>query len=175
MKHTTHSLFCLLIALLLSACTSTGEKAAATKANRTPVPSSFLWQKATRGDAAAQVDAGDLYAKGRGVPRDRSKAESWYAKAALQGNKTALKRLGTAALLTCGKHKIVIAFNQDAEAAQIYETGHAPQILKNSFVGTGVEYISFDNSYIFSEYNGGTALSINSEYNYCDEQSHPEN
>ena len=42
--------------------------------------------QAQQGDTEAQVRMGDLYAKGRGVPKDHIQARAWYEKAASQGH-----------------------------------------------------------------------------------------
>ena len=49
---------------------------------------------ADTGLAQAQVRLGDLYADGKGVARDAAMAESWYEKAALQGDTAAQLKLG---------------------------------------------------------------------------------
>ena len=45
-----------------------------------------LQAQAQQGDTEAQVRLGDLYAKGRGVPKDHTQARAWYEKAASQGH-----------------------------------------------------------------------------------------
>jgi len=45
-----------------------------------------LQAQAQQGDTEAQVRLGDLYAKGRGVPKDHTQARAWYEKAAAQGH-----------------------------------------------------------------------------------------
>lgn len=45
-----------------------------------------LQAQAQQGDTEAQVRLGDLYAKGRGVPKDYTQARAWYEKAAAQGH-----------------------------------------------------------------------------------------
>ena len=49
---------------------------------------------ATKGDAAAQFQLGELYDQGTGVPLDEKKALSWYRKAAVQGYAQAQYMLG---------------------------------------------------------------------------------
>lgn len=49
--------------------------------------------QAQQGDTEAQVRLGDLYAKGRGVPKDYTQARAWYEKAALQGHPMAQNNL----------------------------------------------------------------------------------
>ena len=49
---------------------------------------------AEKGDAKAQKNLGNMYAKGLGVPQDYSAAVSWYRKAADQGNAEAENNLG---------------------------------------------------------------------------------
>jgi TPR repeat protein len=49
---------------------------------------------ADAGNAPAQLRLGDLYADGKGVPRDAAAAEGWYEKAALQGDTAAQLKLG---------------------------------------------------------------------------------
>lgn len=51
-------------------------------------------KKAEQGDAAAQSELGEIYAKGQGVPQDHKKAVHWYQKAAEQGNADAQHTLG---------------------------------------------------------------------------------
>jgi hypothetical protein len=60
---------------------------------QTPGIDAALLAKATSGDAASQLQAGDAYAAGNGSPRDSrqlaadlKQAASWYLKAATQGN-----------------------------------------------------------------------------------------
>ena len=54
-----------------------------------------LWRPlADRGDAAAQVSLGLMYANGQGVPQDYVTAAGWYRKAAEQGDATAQLSLG---------------------------------------------------------------------------------
>jgi len=48
------------------------------------------------GGAQAQLDLGDLYLSGRGVPQDFDEAASWYRKSAEQGNAHAQTKLGYA-------------------------------------------------------------------------------
>ena len=45
-----------------------------------------LQAQAQQGDTEAQVRLGDLYAKGRGVPKDHTQARAWYERAAAQGH-----------------------------------------------------------------------------------------
>jgi TPR repeat protein len=49
---------------------------------------------AENGDADAQNNLGDLYAKGQGVPQDYSEAVKWIRRAARQGNAKAQNNLG---------------------------------------------------------------------------------
>jgi TPR repeat protein len=50
--------------------------------------------RANAGDPAAQIEAGDQYAKGSGVTRNAKEAVVWYTKAAEQGIAEAQMRLG---------------------------------------------------------------------------------
>ena len=50
---------------------------------------SVLKQLAEQGDAAAQYRLGDMYKKGKGVPRDDDRARQWYTKAAVTLKKAA--------------------------------------------------------------------------------------
>src|SRR5208283_5132097 len=50
--------------------------------------------KAEKGDATAQLDLGDNYGAGNGVPRDPAEALKWYRKAAEQGLAKAQVKLG---------------------------------------------------------------------------------
>ena len=53
-----------------------------------------LWhQGAEAGDATAQSDLGCCYSLGKGVPKDLVKAKGWNAKAAKQGNASAMYNL----------------------------------------------------------------------------------
>jgi hypothetical protein len=52
------------------------------------------WEDAFRGDAAAQMKLGDIYANGQGVPQDYGEAARWYRLAANQGDAKAQHRLG---------------------------------------------------------------------------------
>jgi uncharacterized protein len=48
---------------------------------------------AAQGNAEAQNNLGELYAKGQGVPQDYAQARQWYEKAAAQGNALAQNNL----------------------------------------------------------------------------------
>jgi TPR repeat protein len=52
------------------------------------------WEDAFRGDAAAQLKVGDMYASGDGVPHDYGEAVKWYRLAADQGYAGAQSALG---------------------------------------------------------------------------------
>jgi len=45
-----------------------------------------LRSRGEKGEAAAQLSLGLMYAKGEGVPKDAAEAVNWYRKAADQGN-----------------------------------------------------------------------------------------
>ncbi len=53
-----------------------------------------LQKKAEAGDAGAQSSLGEMYANGKGVPKDAAKAVEWFQKAAAQGFAGAQARLG---------------------------------------------------------------------------------
>ena len=53
-----------------------------------------LRTQAEQGDAAAQVNLGNMYANGEGVPPDDAEAMRWYRLAADQGNTSAQFNLG---------------------------------------------------------------------------------
>jgi len=53
-------------------------------------------KSAEQGDADAQYELGILYEKGRGVPKNYTKAAEWFAKAAAQGNERAKDALAKA-------------------------------------------------------------------------------
>ncbi len=53
-----------------------------------------LWEDAFRGDAAAQMKLGDIYANGHVVPQDYGEAARWYRLAADQGYAAAQIALG---------------------------------------------------------------------------------
>ena len=64
---------------------------------QTPKDDRFIRElraKATAGDADAQVNLGNAYADGRGVPQDDAQAVAWWRKAADQGNAVAQGNLG---------------------------------------------------------------------------------
>ncbi len=71
-------------AIALSKSASKGDKAALAQ----------LTTRANNGDAAAQLNLGNLYVKGEGVPKDAALAVSWYRKAADQGDADAQNSLG---------------------------------------------------------------------------------
>ena len=50
-------------------------------------------QAAMQGDAFAQNNLADMYAKGRGVPESKAEAIKWFRRAAEQGNDMAKKNL----------------------------------------------------------------------------------
>lgn len=56
----------------------------------------FEWytKAADQGLDVAQLNIGDLYENGYGVPQDYDKAFEWYKKAAEQGNQEASNRIG---------------------------------------------------------------------------------
>ena len=72
-----------------------------------------LLAKANSGDLAAQVDVGDCYAEGKGVPRDYKQAADWYVKAAQKGNVAAQMHL--AALYRDGSKNFPRDMTQAAE------------------------------------------------------------
>ncbi len=87
-----------LLVLLAAALISALAQAPATQPS--PVDPALL-AKANAGDATAQVQVGDAYAAGKGVPReprqlaaDYKQAADWYRKAADQGNIAAQIHLG---------------------------------------------------------------------------------
>ena len=57
----------------------------------------FAHRAADKGHAGGEVNLGFLYASGWGVPQDVREAIKWWAKAAAQGNETAIKNLRTLA------------------------------------------------------------------------------
>jgi len=56
----------------------------------------LLEPEAQKGDAAAQVKIGLIYAKGLGVPKDAARAFKWFQKSAAQGNAEAMYCMGVA-------------------------------------------------------------------------------
>jgi uncharacterized protein len=82
-----------LAALGVAAWIVFGHPAAPRQAQRTPDVNE-LKQKAEQGDARAQKELGDLYAKGQGVAQSYTEAAAWYRKAADQGNAAAQTMLG---------------------------------------------------------------------------------
>jgi Mg-chelatase subunit ChlD len=67
------------------------------EASSEPAPSEpeilNLIRLATVGNAAAQVDLGNLFFSGRGRPMNKPAAEYWWGKAALQGHEAAVQNL----------------------------------------------------------------------------------
>jgi uncharacterized protein len=59
-----------------------------------PEGAQWLADRASAGDNAAQIALGEAYERGTGIPADRDRAESWYLKAALDGNVEGMFRLG---------------------------------------------------------------------------------
>lgn len=55
-----------------------------------------LLAKARSGDAGAQIQVGDSYAKGQGVPQDYAEALRWWRMAADRGNAAAQNKIGIA-------------------------------------------------------------------------------
>ncbi len=53
-----------------------------------------LVQKAEKGEAAAQLELGEIYSKGQGVTKDMAEAVKWLTAAAEQGNADAQLKLG---------------------------------------------------------------------------------
>ena len=78
-----------------------------------------LQTQAAQGDAKAQIDLGQRYHFGRGVPQDYDKAREWYEKAATQGDATGQNSLGT--LYQAGKG----VPQDDAKARDLYERAAA--------------------------------------------------
>ena len=60
----------------------------------TPSYKAYLRSYAEEGDAVAQYNLGNLYAKGHGVARDYVEARKWYLKGAEQGHANAQYDLG---------------------------------------------------------------------------------
>ena len=58
--------------------------------------SSYEWTlRAEQGDVDAQLNLGNMYFNGEGVPQDDKAAVKWYRLAAEQGNARAQHNLGT--------------------------------------------------------------------------------
>jgi len=53
-----------------------------------------LLKRALKGDSLSQVQLGEIYKNGRGVPKDGAEAVKWYRKAADQGNAFGQAALG---------------------------------------------------------------------------------
>src|SRR5580704_14798140 len=81
---------------------------------------SSVLQRAQAGDPAAQVQMGDTYAFGRGVPRSPDKAMDWYKKAAQKGYADGQYRLG-------GMYDVGRASKQDPATAITWYTMAAKQ------------------------------------------------
>lgn len=67
---------------------------AAMAAQDYPAAMTYFKQAAARGNIAAEVNIGMLYANGLGVPQDYAQAMSWYQQAAAQGNPRAEWSIG---------------------------------------------------------------------------------
>ena len=83
-------LVCLLLILLLMGA---AQRPAQESEDRQSVEE--IKAKAEKGDAGAQVNLGNCYAEGRGVPQDNAEAVKWFRKAADQGNAGAQVNLGS--------------------------------------------------------------------------------
>jgi TPR repeat protein len=90
------------IALATSICTFTlahaglKEGEAAAKAHDYATALKAFTPLANKGDAAAQLDLGEMYQLGLGVTKDPKQAVAWYTKSAAQGNVLAELNLGSA-------------------------------------------------------------------------------
>jgi TPR repeat protein len=98
-----------------------------------------LLKRANEGDPAAQIEAGDQYAKGTGVIRNAKEAVIWFTKAAEQGITEAQMRLGALYLGGKGLPKdgmeaakwFLLAAGQGNAAAQV-------QMARMHLAGAGV-------------------------------------
>src|SRR3974390_1610271 len=81
---------------------------------------SDVLQRAQAGDPAAQVQMGNKYALGLGVPRDPDKAMDWFKRAADQGYADGQYRLG-------GMYDVGHISKQDPVTAIIWYTRAAKQ------------------------------------------------
>ena len=82
-------MFRIVVATLLSLCV-----VAVAWANPAKELAATFLKEAEAGNAYAQVELGDLYFSGEGVPQDDTEAVKWYRKAAEQGLAKAQKKLG---------------------------------------------------------------------------------
>lgn len=99
-----------IILILLSGCLPTAS--AQSPATQAAAVDAGLLAKANAGDAAAEVQVGELYAAGKGVAMDPVQAAAWYRKAADQNNVSG--ELHLAALYRDGAGK---KFLRDVEQA----------------------------------------------------------
>lgn len=84
------------ILFVLGACTR-GEPVERARATTPEVKApASLAERAAAGDAAAQLELGDSYAEGKGVPKSEVVAVEWWQKAADQGNANAQIKLARA-------------------------------------------------------------------------------
>lgn len=86
-----------LLSALLGACEkptplNTAEKT--TKEGKSGIDLAELIKRAEQGNAQAQLQLGNKYLAGEGIPKDVAKASEWYQKAADQGLSEAQTRLG---------------------------------------------------------------------------------
>src|SRR3989344_1799585 len=82
-------MFRIVVATLLSLCV-----VAVAWADTAKGPAPALLREAEAGNAYAQLELGDLYFIGEGVPQDDTEAVKWYRKAAEQGLAKAQQKLG---------------------------------------------------------------------------------
>ena len=96
-----------------------------------------LEEKARTGDVAAQLELGNLYYNGDGVPRDAREAMRWWRGAAEKGNAVAQLNLGTS-LLSLGGSGAAEAVKWLTRAAEAGDEGAQRNLGLLHLTGNGV-------------------------------------
>jgi len=124
--------FALVLALALVGCSKNSQAQNAQPAEQAI---DALRAKAEQGDAEAQHELGEIYATGRGIPRDHVKGFEWYLKAANQGHIKAQYALGFAYQFGIGtaqnSNEAVKWYKKSAEQGDV----NAQATLGNTFYG----------------------------------------
>lgn len=101
-------------------------------------------QGAERGDSAAQYAMGEIYARGKGVPKDHDEALMWYRKAAEQGHIRAQYMLGMIYTLGLVGYRDYVAAVEWLHKAADQGHGKAQLMLGKMYahgVGVSTDYV----------------------------------